>query len=148
MKKILYISMLAILTGCTTTPKPNASVKLEFRTGSQSPGPGLTEMTAVGSENPIYISDNVVLSNVDVKSARVVSGPIGPQVEITFTMKGAERFEAVTENNIRKPLGILIDGQLISAPIVMDKISGGKALIAGSFSQEEAKRIADGIIGR
>ena len=44
-------------------------------------------------------------------------------------------------------LAMLLDGQLISAPIVREKIPGGKAVIAGRFSPEEAQRIADGIAG-
>jgi preprotein translocase subunit SecD len=105
-------------------------------------------MTVPGSKAPVYISEDVALSNADVQSARVVTGPNGQQIEIVFTKVGAERFAATTERLIRKPLGILVDGKLISAPVVMDKISGGKAIITGSFSEEEAKRIADGITGQ
>ena len=147
MKKILVLAIIAALTGCATMSDKKTLVTLEFRPGSPSPGPGLTEMTIVGAERTVYISDEVVLSNADIKSARVASGSNGPQIEIVFTKAGAQRFATATEQSIRKPLGILIDGQLISAPIVIDKITGGKAIITGSFSKEEAKRIADGIAG-
>ena len=148
MKKILLLAMVTALIGCVTVRSRNAAVTLEFRPGSQSPGPGLTEMTVPGSERPIYVSDDAVLSNADVKSARVVPGPSGPQIEIVFTKAGAERFATATENNLMKPLGIIVDGQLISAPTVREKVSGGRAIITGSFSEDEAKRIADGIVGR
>ena len=148
MKKVLILTVAAILTGCTTMRNPGTAVTLEFRPGSQSPGNGLTEMTVPGSKTPVYISEDVALSNADVQSARVLTGPNGQQIEIVFTKIGAERFAATTERLIRKPLGILVDGKLISAPVVMDKISGGKAIITGSFSVEEAKRIADGITGQ
>jgi preprotein translocase subunit SecD len=105
-------------------------------------------MTAPGSESTVYISGDVVLSNTDVASARVVSRPSGPQISIVFTKLGAERFASATENNLMKPLGILVDGQLISAPIVRETITGGKATISGQFTEQEAKRIADGIDGR
>ena len=145
MRNILIIAVVAALTGCSTISNRATTVILEFRPGSQSPEQGMKEMTVPGSEKPVYISDDVVLSNVDVDSARVVSGSIGPEIEIVFTKAGAERFATATENNINKPLGILIDNQLISAPVVMDKITGGKAIITGSFTEDEAKRIADGI---
>jgi preprotein translocase subunit SecD len=150
MKKLLILTVAAILTGCTTMRTPRtAAVSLEFRPGSQSPGSGLTEMTVPGSKTPVYISEDVALSNADVQSTRVLTGPNGhQQIEIVFTKIGAERFAATTERLIRKPLGILVDGKLISAPVVMDKISGGKAIITGGFSVEEAKRIADGITGQ
>lgn len=148
MKNMVLLTMVAMLTGCATMHKQQAPVTLEFRPGSQSPGAGLTEMTVEGSDQPVYISGDVVLSNADISSAKVASGPNGPLIEIVFTKAGAEKFATVTENNIRNPLGILVDGQLISAPIVMDRIVGGKAQIWGSFSPEEARRIADGIVGQ
>jgi len=148
MKKIIVLAMVTALSGCATMRSQRTPVTLEFRPGSQSPGAGLTEMKVAGADQPVYISEDVALSNADIASSRVVSGPSGLQIEIVFTKAGSERFATVTGNNIRKPLGILVDGQLISAPVVMEKIVGGKALISGAFSQGEAKRIADGIVGR
>ena len=148
MRNILIIAVVTALTGCATMGHHDAGVTLEFRPGSLSPEPDLTEMRAVGSDSPVYISDKVLLSNADVESARVASGLSGPQIEIIFTKAGAETLAIVTEKNIGKPLGILIDGQLISAPIVMDRITGGKAVISGAFSEEEALRIANGVAGR
>jgi preprotein translocase subunit SecD len=148
MKKILILTVAAILTGCTTMRNTGTAVTLEFRPGSQSAGSGLTEMTVPGSETPVYISDEVALSNADVKSARVKTGLNGHQIEIVFTETGTERFAQTTEQLIGKLLGILVDGHLISAPRVMEKISGGRAVIVGNFSKEEAERIASGITGK
>ncbi|MFC1831043.1 hypothetical protein ACFL0S_03370 [Thermodesulfobacteriota bacterium] len=145
MKKILILAFVAALAGCATAGNRTAPVTLEFRSGSQSPAPGLTKMTAPGSESPVYISEQIVLSNADVESACVVSGESGPQIEIVFTEEGAKRFSTVTEQNIMNPLAILVDGQLLSAPIVRERITGGKALISGSFGKAEAERIANGI---
>jgi hypothetical protein len=139
---------IAALTGCTTVRNREPAVTLEFRPGAQSPAPGLTEMTVAGFERPVYISENVVLSNADVASARASSGSSGPQIEIIFTKTGAARFAAATEGNIMKPIGILVDGTLISAPIVREKISGGEAVISGRFTKAEAERIANGIAPR
>ena len=148
MKKLLILTAAAILAGCATTDHRDAAVLLEFRTASESPGPGLTEMTVTGSEHTVYVSDEAVLSNADVKSARVVARADVPQIEVVFTETGAERFAELTANNIGKPFAILVDGALISAPEIRQRITGGTALITGSFSDEEAKRIADGIAGR
>ena len=148
MRKTLLLLMATALVGCATMQNQKAHVKLEFRPGSQSPEPGLTEMTAPGAETPVYISDDVALSNADIKSARVKTAPNGHQIEIVFTETGAERFAQTTEQLVGKMLGILVDGELISAPRVMEKISGGRAVIAGKFSKEEAENIASGITGR
>jgi len=148
MKYTLILTMVFVLTGCATMRDSTSNVALEFRLGSDSPAPGLTRMAVPGSKKPVYISKDVVLSNADVRDVRVSTGPNGPQIEIVFTNTGAEQFALLTVNNIGKPFAILVDGQLISAPIIMDKIFGGKAVIAGDFSPEEAKRIADGITGQ
>jgi preprotein translocase subunit SecD len=148
MRKILILAMVTVFAGCATMQNQKAPVTIEFRPGSQSPKTGLTKMTASGSQSSVYISEDVALSNADVKSARVKRGANGPQIEIVFTKAGTERFAQTTEHITGKLLGILVDGQLISAPRVMEKISGGKAVITGNFSEEEAKRIASGITGK
>lgn len=148
MKKIATLMMFVTLAGCAMMPSAKPAVTLQFRPGSQTPATGLTEMTVVGSDQKVYLSNEVVLSNADVKSACVVTGPSGPQIDIVFTKPGAERFARATADNIMKPLGILVDGQLISAPIVREKISGGRAVISGRFSEHEARRIAAGIAAR
>ena len=137
--------MLVTLAGCMTMPGTKPKVTLQFRPGSNTPVEGFTEMTVTGTDHKVFISNEILLSNGDVESSRVVPGSIGPEVEIVFTKTGAEKFTRATEHNIMKPLGILVDGQLICAPIVHEKISGGRAEITGKFSAQEARRIADGI---
>jgi hypothetical protein len=167
MKKLFVLVAMSILSGCAGHKRAGTSscaveatlcakcashgrheaFTLEFRPASEMPGPGLTEMTLSGSEKSFFVSDEVVLSNADVESAQAAMGPFQPHVEITFTKEGAERFATVTENNLNKPLAIIVSGRLIAAPIVMDKIVGGKAEIQGTFSEEEARRMARGITG-
>ncbi len=65
-----------------------------------------------------------------------------PIVLLEFDAEGAKLFEKVTERNAGKPLAIFIDGQLVSAPMVREKISGGKADIEGSFTIDQAKKLA------
>ena len=62
-------------------------------------------------------------------------------VSLQFNDEGAKLFESLTEKNIGKPVAIYIDNALISAPVVQEKISGGKAQITGKFTTEEAKKL-------
>jgi len=64
-----------------------------------------------------------------------------PLVSLQFNEEGAKIFESLTEKNIGKPLAIYVDNNLISAPVVQEKISGGKAQITGKFTAEEAKKL-------
>ena len=65
-----------------------------------------------------------------------------PHISITFSPEGAKMFEEITGRNVQKPIAIFVGGQLISAPNVNEKISGGKAVITGRFSIKEAEALA------
>ncbi len=65
-----------------------------------------------------------------------------PQVAISFNSEGAKIFEELTAKNIGKKLAIFLDGNLIEAPVVQQKISGGNAVISGTFTLDEAKLLA------
>jgi len=58
---------------------------------------------------------------------------------LQFNDEGAKIFEELTAKNVGKPLAIYIDQTIISAPVVQEKISGGRAQITGSFTVEEAR---------
>jgi len=65
-----------------------------------------------------------------------------PVVSIEFTKEGGDKFAEITGATVGKPLAIVLDNQVISAPIVQEKISGGQAQISGNFSVDEAKKLA------
>ncbi len=64
-----------------------------------------------------------------------------PQISLEFNDQGAALFESITERNIGKPLAIFLDGNLLTAPTVREKIIGGKAQITGQFSIQEAQQL-------
>jgi protein-export membrane protein SecD len=66
-----------------------------------------------------------------------------PQVAISFNSEGAKIFEDLTAKNIGKKIAIFLDGNLIEAPTVQEKISGGNAVITGKFTIDEAKLLVN-----
>ncbi|MCX6795410.1 MAG: protein translocase subunit SecD [Candidatus Falkowbacteria bacterium] len=86
---------------------------------------------------------NTELSGKDLKRAVLEFDQKdgSPYVSLEFNDNGAKEFAAITERNIGKPVAILLDGQVISSPNVNEKISGGKAMISGSFTIDEAKNL-------
>jgi preprotein translocase subunit SecD len=84
------------------------------------------------------------LTGADLKSASVSFDNVtaSPIVLLNFTSKGAEKFAQITERNIGKPLPILLDNQIVSAPTVQSKISGGSAQITGDFTLDQAKELS------
>jgi preprotein translocase subunit SecD len=64
-----------------------------------------------------------------------------PQVQLTFTAKGAEKFGDITKRNVGKILAIALDEQVIEAPRVNEPIYGGNAVITGTFTTDQAKAL-------
>ncbi len=65
-----------------------------------------------------------------------------PYVSIKFDATGANLFEQLTANNVKKRLAIILDNNVYSAPVIQEKIAGGNAQISGSFGMQEAKDLA------
>jgi preprotein translocase subunit SecD len=63
-------------------------------------------------------------------------------VSMAFTDEGSKQFEKITSENVGKNLAIVLDGEMKSAPVIRQAISGGDAVIEGIDTLEEAKDIA------
>lgn len=87
---------------------------------------------------------NTALSGKQLARAQIEFDPNAgtPMVGIEFNEEGAKLFEQISERNIDKPVAIFLDGNPISVPRVQQKITGGKAVITGQFSVEEAQLLA------
>lgn len=64
-----------------------------------------------------------------------------PEVGLKFNKKGAELFAAITKRNIGKPVGIFLDSIPLTTPTVQTEILDGSAVITGSFTTDEAKKL-------
>ena len=69
-------------------------------------------------------------------------GPSEPVVIVNFNSEGAELFADVTGSHVGEPLAMFLDGELLSAPVIRERIAGGQAVVSGNFSIEEAKTLA------
>lgn len=65
-----------------------------------------------------------------------------PQVAIQFDSAGGQIFSDLTKNNLGKPIAIVLDNQVISAPTVQTEIDNGQAVITGKFTIDEAKTLS------
>lgn len=62
-----------------------------------------------------------------------------PVVGIEFTKEGGDLFAKITKENVGKPLAVILDGQVLSSPVIQGEITGGKAQITGGFTADQAK---------
>lgn len=93
-----------------------------------------------GDDETLHETD---LTGADLRKASVAFDSVTgkPSVSLEFTSDGSKKFAILTERNIDKPLPIFLDGEVVSAPIVQDKISAGAAQISGDFTLEDAKNL-------
>ena len=92
---------------------------------------------------PYVVKKRVMLTGDVLSDARVSIGQFNdPYVSVTFDSKGAREFERITGENIKKRMAIVLDNSVYSAPVIQDRIAGGRAQITGSFTMQEANDLA------
>jgi len=65
-----------------------------------------------------------------------------PVVSLEFSEEGGEKFAKITKRNIGRPLAIFLDEIPLTAPVVKEEITAGKAVISGDFTLDEAKKLS------
>jgi len=92
---------------------------------------------------PLLIKKKVMLSGDIVKDASRRINEFGEaEVNLEFKPQAAQDFARITGENLKKRLAIVLDGVVYSAPVIQERIPGGKAKISGYFSKEEAQDLA------
>ena len=90
-----------------------------------------------------YLLGPVLLSGKELVNAAVQPDSLGRMgVSLEFNSEGARLFENATARLVGKQLAITLDNVVISAPVVQDRIAGGRAQITGRFTTDEAARLA------
>ena len=95
------------------------------------------------TKTPFLIKKRAVLTGDVLTDARVAIGEFqNAYVSINFDSTGAKLFERITTENVKKRMAIILDNTVYSAPVIQERISGGRAQITGSFTTEEANDLA------
>ena len=66
----------------------------------------------------------------------------GHAVSFRFDTTGAQKFGKTTSNNVGKRFAVILDGVVITAPVIRSAITGGSGIISGNFSSQEAADLA------
>lgn len=122
----------------------------EAKEGKLPPGSKIYPMrrydpaTGTTSESQIVLKNQTLMTGEYITDAHVSidSQYNKPYVALEFSPQGARVFERITENNVKKQLAIVLDGNVYSAPVIQEKIGGGRASITGTFTMEEARDLA------
>ena len=93
---------------------------------------------------PILVKRQALVEGADLTDAQAsfdqrTSEPI---VNFKFNSTGARKFGRATQENVGRPFAIVLDNEIISAPVIREPILGGSGQISGSFTVESANNLA------
>jgi preprotein translocase subunit SecD len=96
------------------------------------------------SRKPFVVKKRAVMTGDLVTDARVnIDRQYNqPYVSLQFSSVGARKFAQLTAANVGKRMAIVLDGNIHSAPVIRERIGGGRAQISGNFTMESAKDLA------
>lgn len=93
-------------------------------------------------EIPYVVGKKAVLSGDIISGAAVGFFQERPLITLELNEKGAELFAKVTEEAIGRRMAVVLDGNVLSAPRIQERISGGTLQITGNLTLEEARDVA------
>ena len=121
----------------------DTSIPAEQAQGRVPPEDELLQ-SASAPKQPYLVEKRVLVSGGDLTDAQPgfdqrTSEPI---VSFRFNTNGARKFAQVTQENVGKPFAIVLDNEVISAPVIREPILGGSGQISGSFTVQSANDLA------
>jgi preprotein translocase subunit SecD len=110
----------------------------------ERPGPGNEILPAMEDEDLYYILERApVVTGDQLVDAQPDFDQNGrPAVSFRFNPTGARQFGDYTAENIGNPFAIVLDNEVISAPVIQSHIPGGSGIITGNFTVEESTNLA------
>ena len=116
------------------------------RTGNANQAPGARNVLYPSIDEPgtYYILEQTpVVSGEDLTDAQPSFDQNGqPSVNFRFNPVGARKFGQYTSENVGSPFAIVLDEEVISAPVIREAILGGSGQITGNFSVADSTELA------
>ena len=109
-----------------------------------NPGPRNLLLPSMNEDGQFYIVEQTpVVTGEDLTDAQPAFDQNNrPAVSFRFNPAGGRLFGDYTANNIGSPFAIVLDNEVISAPVIQSHIAGGSGIITGQFSVEESTNLA------
>lgn len=140
-------TILAVSAAAGAAPVDRAAekkpVKIEFRCAELAPADGLIEAIEPRTNRRIYLHKNSDLSEKDIVDIKVKKQDTIPHtvIEFTFAKESRKKVEEMSEKQLNKPIALLIDGEIVVAPIIRAKLST-KAAMTGDIAEEVLGKLA------
>jgi len=120
------------------------TAKLEFRLLGQPGSPDVDMLPMREGGQQVPVERRIIVEGGDLVDAQPAfdSRTNEPIVNFRFNLRGAQRFGQATTENIGRPLAIVLDNEVISAPTIQSAITGGSGQISGNFTVQQANDLA------
>lgn len=121
-----------------------STAKMTFQMVAPNPGPGVSALPLRDGSGTVLVEDRVALSGDRLYTAvSAFDRQTGrPMVTFAFDHAGAITFAEITATHIGQPFAVVLDGEVLTAPVIQSAILGGKGQISGNFTVDEAQTLA------
>ena len=121
-----------------------ANLTFRFVTQNKNDTFGVEKLQFESGENEALVSKRIILSGENLLDAQPQMNNQTNETVVSFTLDrvGAKRFGKATSTGIGKQLAIVLDGKIVSAPVIRDTIASGNGQISGNFTFQTATDLA------
>ena len=121
-----------------------ANLTFRFVTQNNNDTFGVETLQFEGDTNEAIVSKRIILSGENLLDAQPQMNNQTNETVVSFTLDrvGAKRFGKATSTGIGKQLAIVLDGKIVSAPVIRDTIASGNGQISGNFTFQSATDLA------
>lgn len=121
-----------------------STAKMSFHMVAPATGPGVTALPMRDEAGTLPVEDRVALSGERLDRAALAfdQQTKRPVISFGFDRAGAIRFGELTAENVGQRFAVVLDGQVLTAPVIQQAIPGGQGQITGNFTVEEAQTLA------
>ena len=121
-----------------------ANLTFRFVTNNENNTFGVEKLYFEGGESEALVSKRIILNGDNLLDAQPQMNSQTNETVVSFTLDrvGAKRFGKATSTGIGKQLAIVLDGKIVSAPVIRDAIISGNGQISGNFTFQSATDLA------
>ena len=141
---ITVMLVLALASGCTRTGGIHHPLHIA-PAADECPEASWVLLTESVNGDTLYVDPVPIITEVHIFETAVQEEQPGPSVLIVLDEEGTALFGALTAARIGEKLAVVVDGELLTAPVVREAVTDGRAIITGAMTMEEAQAVADAL---
>ena len=151
MTKWVSVSVVLALIACQQRYERSAPFKcgsLQVHLAQETPAEGYRPMFVRDTGETVYMEPQPALTEAHLRKIAVWRGQHDDStLALMFTEDGTAQLARVTAANVGKRLAFVIDGRVVTAPVLRTQITEGEAVIESGFTEEEATQLAKVLSG-